>query len=64
MTKVVKNKVRCAKCGVESEQIMIYSVNFSLGEKKDNEKLMQHQQVCPSCNYTASDITIKIKEEN
>ena len=34
MTKVGKQLVKCAKCGKESEQLIIYSVNFSLGKKK------------------------------
>ena len=58
MTKVVKKLVKCAKCGVESEQLIVYSVNFSLGKKEDNERLLRHQQVCPKCNYTATNISI------
>ncbi len=62
MTKVVEKKVRCAKCGVESNQMIVYSVSFLFGTKEDNEKLMNHQQTCPNCNYKAADISIK--EEN
>ena len=57
MTKIGKKKVKCARCGVESEQIIVYSVNFSLGSKSENEKLVQHKQLCPNCNYTAVDIS-------
>ena len=34
MTKVAKKLVKCAKCGKGSEQLIIYSVNFSLEKKK------------------------------
>lgn len=66
MTKVGTKKVKCAKCGAESEQLMIYSVNFMLGTKTTNERLMRHQQVCPKCNYTNFDISIltDIEEKN
>lgn len=62
MTKVIKKNVKCAKCGTESEQMIVYSVNFSLGKREDNEKLMNRKQVCPNCNYTASDISHLMKE--
>ncbi len=58
MTKVVMKKVKCVKCGTESDQMIVYSVNFSLGNKEDNEKLMEHKQVCPNCNYSAPDISL------
>lgn len=64
MTKILKKQVKCANCGVESEQIVVYSVNFSLGTVEDNEKLMQHKQVCPNCNYTAPNISIKSENNN
>lgn len=66
MTKVGKVKVKCAKCGVESEQLITYSVNFMLGPKNANERLMKHQQVCPKCSYTNFDISIltNIEENN
>ena len=38
MTKLVRNKVKCAKCGAESEQIKVYSINFMLGKKEDNKR--------------------------
>lgn len=58
MTKASKKMVKCAKCKTESEQIVVYSVNFMLGNKKDNECLKRHQQVCPKCNYTNFDISV------
>ena len=57
MTKVSKQKVKCCKCGFESEQLIVYSVNFSLGTKEDNKKLINHKQKCPKCNYEAFDIS-------
>lgn len=63
MTKVMMKKVKCIKCGTESDQMIVYSVNFSLGNKEDNEKLMGHKQVCPNCNYSAPDISFIIAED-
>lgn len=57
MTKVVEKKVKCAKCGEESEQLIVYSVNQLLGSKEDNEKLMKKKQKCPKCGYEAEDIS-------
>ena len=57
MTKVLKKMVKCAKCGKESEQLIVYSVNFNLGKREDNEALIRHQQVCPHCNYSYFDIS-------
>lgn len=54
MTKIKNEKVICDKCGKESEQAVVYSVNFLLGKKEDNKKLMNHKQICPHCNYTAA----------
>ena len=48
--------VRCAKCGNESQQLVIYSVNYSLGDKESNDKLVSHKQKCPYCNYEAISI--------
>ena len=56
MTKVTKQNIKCANCGTESEQMIVYSINHALG---NNEELANHQQICPNCNYTAPDISIK-----
>ena len=53
MTKIKLKKVVCKKCKKESEQPIIYSVNFLLGSKKSNENLLNNKQVCPHCGYTA-----------
>lgn len=63
MTKVLNKPVKCAKCGHESDQLIVCSVNFLLGSKEDNEKLMNHMQKCPKCGYEAKDIS-KENEEN
>ncbi|MBO4245737.1 MAG: hypothetical protein J5892_03240 [Bacilli bacterium] len=60
MSKVVRKQVKCIKCGEESEQLIVYSVNYLLGTKEDNDRLMQHKQKCPKCGYEAPDIS---KEE-
>lgn len=57
MTKVVKKVVKCNKCGTESEQLIIYSVNFNLGNNKSNEELLNYLQKCPKCGYKAVDIS-------
>ncbi len=64
MTKVGKKKVKCIKCGAESEQLIVYSVNFLLGAKEENEKLMEHLQKCPNCGYEAADISVNSSKEN
>ena len=56
MTKIIANKVKCCKCEAESEQIIVYSINFSLGNKQSNKKLMTHKQKCPYCGYEAIEI--------
>ena len=61
MTKVGNKMVKCAKCEKESEQLIVFSVNFSLGEKEDNEKLLNRKQKCPHCGYEANDIS-KLEE--
>lgn len=61
MTKINKKIVKCVECGTESEQLVVYSVNFSLGTKESNEKLISHKQKCPNCGYEAIDISIKEK---
>ena len=57
MTKVVSQPVKCIRCGKESEQLIVYSVNFNLGSRADNEKLIQHLQECPHCGYKSIDIS-------
>ena len=57
MTKVSKNSVKCAACGYESEQLIVYSVNVLLGTKEDNAKLMNNKQKCPKCGYESIDIS-------
>lgn len=58
MTKVLSKRIKCAKCGVESEQMIVYSVNYLLGDKESNDKLVEHKQICPNCNFTAPDISV------
>jgi len=62
MTKVVKKNVKCAKCETESQQMIVFSVNFLLENAESAEKLTKHQQVCPKCNYTETDISVLIEE--
>ena len=57
MTKVQEHAVKCCRCGRASKQMVIYSVNFCLGNKNDNQHLMQHEQECPHCGYRASSIS-------
>lgn len=57
MTKVGKNNVKCAVCGNESEQLIVYSVNYSMGTKEDNDKLVNSKQKCPKCGYENNDIS-------
>lgn len=57
MTKVGMKIVKCVKCGKESRQKIVYSINFMLGTKEHNEKLLKHKQICPNCNYIAYDIS-------
>lgn len=59
LTKVTKQLVKCSRCGNESEQLIVYSVNFLLGSKEDNQKLIEHKQKCPFCGYEHIDISIK-----
>ena len=61
MTQIEKEMIKCAKCGEESEQFIVYSVNYLLGLKEENDKLMHHKQKCPKCGYEAFDIS---KKEN
>ena len=64
MTRVAKKMVKCIKCGTESEQLIVYSINFNLGSKEDNERLMRHTQKCPKCGYEAVDISQENKNLN
>ena len=64
MTKVVQKMVKCCKCGTESEQLIVYSVNFALGTREDNEKLMRHTQKCPKCGYEAANISVEENPES
>lgn len=56
MTKVVLRKIVCKKCGKDSDQAEVCSVNFLLGSKKDNKKLLKAKQTCPHCGYSAKHI--------
>ena len=64
MTKVAQRKIICAKCGVESEQLVVLSVNFMLGDMESNKKLMTHMQKCPNCKYEAIDISKDNENKN
>jgi predicted nucleic-acid-binding Zn-ribbon protein len=61
MTKVARQKVKCIKCGKESEQMIVFSVNFNLGSRESNEKLMKHMQKCPHCGYESQNISLDTK---
>ena len=56
MTDIRKELVKCAKCGKESPQIIVMSVNYWLGDKESNDNLLRHQQKCPYCGYEAVSI--------
>ena len=56
MTDITKKTVKCAKCGKESQQLTVYSVNYLLGTKEDNDELLHHKQKCPFCGYEAINI--------
>lgn len=58
MTKVSKTIKKCVKCGEESEQLAVFSINFNLGSREDNERLMNRKEKCPHCGYEAPDISI------
>lgn len=61
MTDISKETVKCDKCGKESQQLVVYSVNYSLGDKESNDKLMNHNQKCPHCGYEAGRIDLSNK---
>ena len=54
MTNVVKGIVKCARCGRESIQLFVFSVNYRLGRVEDNDKLARYKQKCPYCGYEAT----------
>ena len=56
MSDISRKIVKCAKCGKESPQMIVYSVNYSLGDKESNDELINHKQKCPYCNYEAISI--------
>ena len=58
MSDISRENVKCAKCGKESPQMIVYSVNYSLGDKESNDKLIEHKQKCPYCEYEAIDISV------
>ncbi len=58
MSDISREVVKCAKCGKESPQVIVYSVNYSLGDKESNDKLIEHKQKCPYCEYEAIDISV------
>lgn len=57
MTKISKRIVKCYKCGKESEQFLVFSVNYLLGTKESNDRLKNHVQKCPYCGYENIDIS-------
>ena len=62
MTKIKKEIITCAKCGKDSEQMKVYSVNYIFGNKEFNDSLVNHKQKCPYCGYEAKNISIKPKK--
>ncbi len=66
MSDISRKIVKCAKCGKESQQLVVYGVNYSLGDKETNDKLVSHKQKCPYCGYEAISIdslSNKLKRE-
>ena len=66
MNGISRETVKCAKCAKESQQLVIYSVNYSLGDNENNDKLVSHKQKCPYCGYEAISIdslSDKLKRE-
>ncbi len=57
MSDISRELVKCAKCGKESQQLIVYSVNYYLEGKENGDKLLYHKQKCPYCNYEAIDIS-------
>ena len=58
MSDISRELVKCAKCGKESQQLFVYSVNYLLGDKETNDKLANHKQKCPYCGYEAVSLDI------
>ena len=58
MSDISREIVKCAKCGKESPQMVVYSVNYLLGDNESNDKLISHKQKCPYCEYEAIDISV------
>ncbi len=62
MTDISLRDIKCANCGRVSSQMQVYSVNNALGNKEENDKLvesMDEMMVCPYCGYKAVDISEK-----
>jgi len=57
LTKIIIEKLICKKCKKESDQPIIYSINFSLGNKKNNKNLKNNKQKCPYCGYVSINIS-------
>lgn len=57
MSDISRELVKCAKCGKESQQLIVYSVNYYLEGKENGDKLLHHKQKCPYCNYEAIDLS-------
>ena len=64
MTNIEDKIVKCANCGTESEQLIIYSENFAIGSKEENKEQMMHLQKCPKCGYEAPNISKKDGEDS
>lgn len=58
MSDISREIVKCAKCGKESPQIVVYSVNYYLEGKENGDKLLHRKQKCPYCNYEAISIDV------
>ncbi len=59
MTKIGKEIIICSNCNQTSEQLIVYSINYALGQKEDNDRLVTHLQKCPHCGYENQDIRQK-----
>ena len=58
MTKITMKDTRCIRCGEESQQMIIHSINFTLGDPESNDRLVSSRQKCPHCGYEANNISI------